>query len=407
MALSKVVKKPPSRTAPAAGRAGRATAVLGGVRRTTLLLVLAGVVLSFNLVAGTGSAEDRPASFSEIAQTDARAAAVELAGQARRLSEEISSGRSRQAPRSPGTAASASLADELNSQAEILGEQSALLTRTGSLRRGTPPSAVPVPDSGSGPGSEPAALYVQALAASARSSMDAALRADGGTARLLASTGAAQQALALRAAQAAGLDAPTLWEPAAAAGGSNSCSDGQAGPSSPSSSSGVASSGVASSGSNESPEAGPEDQPDAARALQGAIDAEYGAAFAHEVAMARTSSAATRTALGEAREDHLAAGARGVLLLPELCLPALTPAPAYSLPASFSDDPAGDLADLEASLPAVYADLAGLGTGSVRAWAVDRLAELSMELYLEDASVPASTGLDAEPEGLPRAAGTA
>ena len=123
--------------------------------------------------------------------------------------------------------------------------------------------------------------------------------------------------------------------------------------------------------------------------------------------MARTSSAATRTALGETREDHLAAGARGVLLLPELCLPALTPAPAYSLPASFSDDPAGDLADLEAALPAVYADLAGLGTGSVRAWAVDRLAELSTELYLEDASVPASPGLDAEPEGLPRAAGTA
>ncbi|MCC3266423.1 DUF4439 domain-containing protein [Arthrobacter gengyunqii] len=409
MALSKVVKKPPSRTAPAAGRAGRATAVLGGVRRTTSLLVLAGVVLSFNLVAGNGSAEDRPASFSEIAQTDARAAAVELAGQARRLSEEISSGRSRQALRSPGTAASASLADELNSQAEILGEQSALLTRTGSLRRGTPPSAAPVPDSSSGPGSEPAALYVQALAASARSSMDAALRADGGTARLLASTGAAQQTLALRAAQAAGLDAPTLWEPAAAAGGSNGCSDGQAGPSSPSSgaaSSGAAHAGVASE-SNASPAAGPEDRPDAAGALQGAIDAEYGAAYAHEVAMARTSSAATRTALGETREDHLAAGARGVLLLPELCLPALTPAPAYSLPASFSDDPAGDLADLEAALPAVYADLAGLGTGSVRAWAVDRLAELSMELYLEDASVPASPGLDAEPEGLPRAAGTA
>ncbi|MBO0908317.1 DUF4439 domain-containing protein [Arthrobacter sunyaminii] len=404
MASSKVVNKPPSRTAPAAGRAGRATAVLGGVRRTTVLLVLAAVVLSFNMVAGNGTSEDRPASFSEVAQTDARATAMELARQARELSD-FSSEDSPEAGLSRREAKA--LADEFSGQADVLAEQSVLLTRTGSLRRGSPPPAVSAAGSVSGADAHPAAAYVQALAASARSSLDAAMRADGGTARLLASTGAAQQVLALRAAEAAGLYAPEEWEPASVVGASSKCTDATTG--SDAAGRGSVStppSGVASPGAKESPEAAREDQPDAAGALQSAVDTEYGAAYAYEVAMARTSDADSRATLATVREDHLAAGEQGVELLPELCLPALTPAPAYSLPASFGDDPAEALADLEASLPAVYADLAGLGTGSLRGWAIDRLADLSTDLYMEGDSVPASPGLDAGPEGLPRAAGT-
>ena len=65
------------------------------------------------------------------------------------------------------------------------------------------------------------------------------------------------------------------------------------------------------------------------------------------------------------------------------------------------------LADLEAATPGVYADLSALGEGTVRAWAVERLAELSLDLYTETRRVPASPGLEAQPAGLPWIAGTA
>lgn len=389
MASSDVVKKPPSRRTPAAGRAGRAMAVLGGVRRTTVLLVLAAVVLSLGMVAGNGSGEDRTASFSEIAQTDARAAAIELSRQAASLAE---------AERSKPLTA------ELLRQAEVLTEQAELLTRTGSYRRGIPP--FPVASSEAAPASEAtpsgavpsgapaseaaAAEYVRLLAVSARSSLDGAMRADAGTARMLASTGAAQQVLALRAAEAAGLDAPEPWAPVSPAGGSSSCSAEQ----------------TPAAAAESGPTGDPADAASDAAALQAAVDAEYGAAYAYEVGMARTSGTAARTELDARREDHLAAGAEAVLLLPEVCMPALTRAPAYSLPASFDADPAAALEDLEAAMPAVYADLAALGSGAVRAWAAERLAELSAGLYADEDSVPAAPGLDLEAAALPHVPGT-
>lgn len=395
MASSVVVKKPPSRRTPAAGRAGRAMAALGAVRRTTLLLVLAAVVLSLGMVAGNGSGEDRPASFSEIAQTDAQAGAVELARQAGDLA---------------GSGSTGPLNVELARQAKVLEEQSVLLVRAGSFRRGVPPfaldssgaepavdtSGTDAPESGS---TAAAARYVRSLAASARASLDAAMRADAGTARVLAATGAAQQVLALRAAAVAGLDAPADWQPVAPAAAGNRCTaEGTASPAA----SGNAASGETASGS-ESPAGA---LPDAAAALQGAVDAEYGAAYAYEVAMARISGAAAREALGDIRDEHLAAGTDGVQLLPEVCLPALTRVPAYALPSSFEEDPAEALHELEASLPAVYADAAALGSGSVRAWAAERLVELTTGLYGQTRSVPAAPGVGTESAGLPPAART-
>jgi hypothetical protein len=409
MASSDVVKKPPSRRTPAAGRAGRAMAVLGGVRRTTVLLVLAAVVLSLGMVAGNGSGEGRAASFSEIAQTDARASALELSRQAGELAE---------------AARSTTLTAELVRQAEVLNEQAAVLTRAGSFRRGVPPFSVAASgaassdaavsgavasDTGStdAADSDAAAGYVRLLTISARSSLDGAIRADAGTARLLASTGAAQQVLALRTAEAAGLDAPEPWKPVTPSSGSGRCASEGTGGASPFASAGVAPG--ASSGTEPetaSSETGQEAAPDAAAALQAAVDAEYGTAYAYEVGMARTSGTATRAELEGRREVHLAAGAEAVLLLPEVCLPALTRAPAYSLPPSFTADPESALEELEDSLPAVYADLAALGSGTVRAWAVERLAELSTALYADEGSVPAAPGLDLDAAGLPQVPGT-
>lgn len=402
MASSDVVKKPPNRAESAAGRAGLATTALGGVRRTTLLAVLAAVVLSFNFAAGTSPSKDRPAGFSEIARADARASAAELS----RLARELSGGPAESAaPRDAQTQdaqtlAAQTLAAEATTQAGILAEQSALLASPERLRDGTPVFTLPPPEAHAGAADE----YVSALADSARASLDAALRADGGTARLLASTGAAQQVLAVRAAGAAGLPAPETWTPAPAPGPA------------PDKDSDPASDGSCRGEPDGSDPAEAQSGPDAAGALQGAVDAEYGAAYAYEVAMARAPDAAGRASLREARNGHVAAGALAVQLLPQLCLPALTPVPAYSLPPSFALDPAAALAALEGSLPGVYADLAALSSGSVRALAAERLVQVSADLYADTTAadvfaesgsgvsavpVPAAPGLDAEPAGLP------
>lgn len=398
MASSDVVKKPPNRAESAAGRAGRATTVPGRVRRTTLLAVLAAVVLSFNLAVGSGAAEDRPATFSETARADARASAAELSRLARKFSGDPAESAAPQDPRP--------LAAELILQAGILAEQSALLASPERLLDGTPAFTRPSPEAHAGAAEE----YVAALADSARASLDAAMRADGGTARLLASTGAAQQVLAVRAAGAAGLPAPETWTPAPALDPATAPAPAP-----------HKDSDAASDGSCRGKPAAPDpavgqDGPGAAGALQGTVDAEYGAAYAYEVAMARTPDAAERGSLREARTGHLAAGALAVQLLPQFCLPALTPVPAYSLPPSFTRDPAAALAALEGSLPGVYADLAALSSGSVRALAAERLVQVSADLYAatpaagvlaESGSgasavrVPAAPGLDTEPAGLP------
>ncbi|MFJ7748410.1 DUF4439 domain-containing protein [Arthrobacter sp. NPDC097144] len=408
MASSDVVKKPPNRAESAAGRAGRATTALGGVRRTTLLAVLAAVVLSFNLAAGTTPSEDRPASFSEIARADARASAAGLSRLAREFSgnpAESAAPRDTQTQVTQAQAAQTqvaqTLAAEITAQAGILAEQSALLASPERLPEGIPAFTLPSPEAHAGAAEE----YVAALSDSARASLDAAMRADDGTARLLASTGAAQQVLAVRAAGAAGLPAPEAWTPPRAPQpGADRDSD-------------PASDGSCPGEQDVTVPAQAQGGPDAAGALQGAVDAEYGAAYAYEVAMARTPEPAGRSSLREARNGHLAAGALAVQLLPQLCLPALTPAPAYSLPSSFALDPASALAALEGSLPGVYADLAALGTGSVRALAAQRLVQVSADLYADTAAadifaesgsgvsafpVPAAPGLDAEPAALPR-----
>ena len=358
-------------------------AALGGVRRTTLLLVLAAVVLGFGLVIG-----DRPAAgFSETAQADARASAVELAEQAAALAG----------------SASGALSVELAHQAEVLAEQTTLLSSHGTdlLPAAVRTSGSAVQDARTAAGDGGTAAYVASLSASAAASLDAALRADPGTARLLASTGTAQAVLAQRAAGEAGLAAPAAWHPLAAGTTDPRCPDGAEADSTEADSAEVAGAEVAGA------EAADPAAPDAAAALQTAVDAEYGAAYAYEVAMARAAAAGTAAAFGERREVHLDAGADGVGLLPQVCRPALTPVPSYLLPESLRTDPRQALAELEAALPFVYADLTALGTGPVRAWAVERLVQVAADLYVGAASVPAAPGLEAEPEGLPWAMGSA
>ncbi|UWX98664.1 ferritin-like domain-containing protein [Arthrobacter zhaoxinii] len=228
------------------------------------------------------------------------------------------------------------------------------------------------------------------MTASADANLRAAWRADPGTARLLAAAGAAQQVWAARAGAQADPAAP-----------------GAAGAAGPGGSSAV----PADSGNDDAgPAAGrdapkcpdTEAAPDAAAALKAAIDAEFGAAYAYEVALAQDPpGAALREEWGKRIAEHQSRGTDAVGYLSDLCLPAVAPVAAYRLDAGFLRDPAAGLPALEQRFPAVYADLVALSEGSLRSWAIDRLAAVTGELYLQADAVPAAPGLDAVPDDLP------
>lgn len=347
------MEKPPNVLQRPAARPSRAAAAAGFFRRTLALGLLACVVASLGLTAGTGAEPERPRSFSEQALNEAFATSRVLAAQAESLAGSLD----------------AEPAAELRAAAETLNQQSLLLTSPGGAAAARQPAAAQV---------QP---YPRALLESARKNLAAAGRADYGTARLLAAAGTGQLLLAERTAQALGDPlgqlpdsgwTPVLEDQPRCSGGDRTVL---------------------------------QDRPGAAESLQAAINAEYGAAYGYEVAQAQAGSGFT--VLGQPpaqrRSAHLEAGGEGVRLLPDLCLPEVTPLPAWSLDPAFLADPVTSLQELEATIPGVYADLAGSSDGAVRSWAIDRLVEASRLVY-STAEVPPAPGLDAEPAHLPWAA---
>ncbi|MGW9405551.1 DUF4439 domain-containing protein [Arthrobacter sp. NPDC055585] len=351
------MEKPPNPPQPPAARPSRAAAAAGFLRRTLALGLLACVVASLGLTAGTQVEPERPKSFSEQALNEAFATSRVLAAEAESLAASL---------RGASAAAVQETADTLNQQALLLtspGGAAALQKAEGINGRSLP----------------------QALADSARKNLAAAGRADHGTARLLASTGTGQLLLALRTAPALGESPGQVpesgWTPVLNDAAQDRCGG---------------SGGSVADG-----------EPDAAASLQAVLDAEFGAAYAYEVAEAQYG--AGFTVLGqrpaERREAHLEAGGEGAGLLPALCLPEAAPVPAYSLAPEFLSDPLGSLSLLEENMPTLYADLAGSSDGAVRSWAIDRLVASSVLLYAGAADIPASPGLDADPAALPWTSG--
>ena len=347
------MEKPLNAPQPPAARPSRAAAAAGVLRRTFALGLLACVIASLGLTAGTQAEPERPRSFSEQALNEAFATSRVLAAEAESLAASLPD---------PAAAAVQQAADTLTSQSLLL----------------TSPGGAAALQNAEDLGGE---SLPQALAASARTSLAAAGRADHGTARLLASTGTSQLLLSLRTAQALGEDPVEVpesgWTPVLDGAATDKCSG--------------------SSGS------GPAEGPEAAESLQAVLDAEFGAAYAYEVAQAQFGSGFT--VLGQApsarREAHLEAGGEGTDLLPALCLPELTPVPAYFLAPEFLSDPLGSLQLLEDGMPTLYANLAGSSDGAVRSWAIDRLVASSVLLYSGAAQIPVSPGLEAEPAALP------
>jgi len=323
--------------------------------------LLACVIASLGLTAGTQAEPERPRTFSEQALNEAFATSRLLAADAESLAASLQ-----------GSAATA-----VQQAADTLARQSLLLTSPGGA------AALQNADDISG------RSLPQALADSARTNLSAAGRADYGTARLLASAGTGQLLLSLRTAQALGEEPAEVpesgWTPVLEDAVPGKCS------------------GSGQSGTDEWPDEGP----DGAAALGAVLDAEFGAAYAYEVAQAQFGGGFT--VLGqtpsERRAAHLEAGGEGTELLPALCLPELTPVPAYSLAPEFMTDPLGSLQLLEDGMPTLYANLAGSSDGAVRSWAIDRLVASSVLLYAGAGQIPASPGLDAEPAALPWTSG--
>ncbi len=350
------MEKPLNAPQPPAARPSRAAAAAGFLRRTLALGLLACVVASLGLTAGTQAEPERPKTFSEQALNEAFATSRLLAAEAESQAASL---------QGPAAAAVKETADSLNRQALLLTSPGG----TAALQAAEETSGRSLP---------------QALAESARKNLAAAGRADHGTARLLASTGTGQLLLALRTAPALGekpAEVPESgWTPVLDAAPDRCSGSGQS---------------------------GPEEGPDAAASLQAVLDAEFGAAYAYEVAQAQFGAGFTVVGQrpAERREAHLEAGGEGTELLPALCLPDLTPVPAYSLAPEFMADPLGSLSLLEEGMPTLYANLAGSSDGALRSWAIDRLVASSVLLYAGAAEVPASPGLDAEPAALPWTSG--
>ena len=364
MTSSSVVNTRLSPQMPPAMRPSRAAAAAGVLRRTLALGVLACVVASFGLTLGARAEADRPRTFSEKALNEAFATVRILAAEADALA-------------AAGTGASTG---EMQLQAMTLKEQALLLTSPGGAAAHE--AALQAPGSAQG-------SYPVAVETAARANLEAAGRADYGTARLLASVGTAQLLLAERAGEVLGVPVETAgesqWTPVLDDDAAARCTtDGDA-----------------------SARTELRDRPGAAESLQSTLDAEYGAVYAYEVAQAQSSGRETvlGSALPERRTAHLEAGRDGVELLPALCLPEVSPVPAYSLSAGFFADPVQSLDGMEAAFPGVYADLVGSTDGAVRSWAINRLVETSRQLYTESNAVPASPGLEAEPAALPWADG--
>ncbi|MDN3905120.1 DUF4439 domain-containing protein [Arthrobacter sp. YD2] len=395
------MKKPAERPVNQPGHTrtrSRAGAVLG---RAVLFIALTAVILSFGMVAGTPGARDAPRTFSETALTEARASARSLAAEARVLAE----------------GASGRTAAELEGQMNVLQEQAALLAGPGRDTGSGHRSSTEEPLFPSGAASEPAAgrqavdspdaetqaaeRYLRQLAASARTSLHSAWRADAGTARLLASTGAAQQVLAERTADLYALDVPEAGPDAGLTGTS-------AAPAGAGTAASKALNGSDSSGKDCPDQAGsgtvavaPE-KVDAAAALNAVIDAELGTAYAYEVALAQDPQAGEYGAeWRRLAQAHEAGGTAAVPFLADVCLPVVAPVAAYRLDGDFLQDPAGSLPLLEERLPSVYADLVALSEGALRGWAISRLGTVSTDLYRDAEAVPAAPGLAAVPDDLP------
>ena len=240
-----------------------------------------------------------------------------------------------------------------------------------------------------------AAGFVQAMAGSGTARVRDAETADGGVARLLAGTGAAQLLAAGRLATALGVPAP---EPAA---NSEMTSSGPATTVPCPAPSGQA------SGPATAPVGGGAGLPaDTRHALASAVSAEQQAVYGYQAALPRLAPAQAGPASEFlARHKELAAAAEERLRL--ACGTPVPQQPGYVLDPGFLAAPAVNLGRLEAAAATSYGDLVAVSQGQDRAWAVSALqaaADRAVRWGVDPGPVP---GLALDVSQLPALPGDA
>lgn len=347
-----------------------------------------GLLLAFTLVVALGLNLDGPPadgppplSFTEEAQLGAESRAANLAAAATALSVAVSSGgASSEGAESELSGTYATTAGILQEQAEALWHPK---LSSPAVTSAPPTAGSPGPtgtaESTAAPAPTPTpAGFVADLFSSAQQNLDAAVTAEPGIARLLASIGTGQRRQALALADLQGLKAPAPGQlPTVAAGPSPTCA--AATPRS-------GTSGGSTPRTETSPGADPE-----ADLLGEAVAAEHRSAYAYEVAAARGSDPST---LVEFAGQHASAAAAGETLLRTITCPQPnTQAPAFALDAAFFDDPEATLATLNSELMTMYADLVGLTEGPARLWAVQRFSDLADHQHLTTDAAEAFPGI--------------
>ena len=359
-------------------------------RRTLRTVAL---LLAFTLVVALGLNLDGPPadgppplSFTEEAQLGAESRAADLAAAATALSVAVSSGGAASDGASSGGAES-ELSGTYAETAGILQEQADALwhpvlsdppvTSAPTAAGLSEPTVAAESTAAPTPAPTPAG-FVADLFSSAQQNLNAAVTAEPGIARLLASVGASQRRQALALADLQGLKSPPPGPlPSVAAGPSPTCP-------APIPRNGTAGGSTPRAGTS------PEDHPEA-DLLGEAVAAEHRSAYAYEVAAARGAEPST---LVEFAAEHASAAWAGETLLRTITCPQPGPqAPAFALDAAFFDDPEATLAALNTELMTMYVDMVGLTDGPARRWAVQRFSDLAHHQHLATDAVEAFPGI--------------
>jgi hypothetical protein len=349
--------------------------------------------------------EERQPTFSESALNMAYADALTLAGMAA-LGEP--------------TAPSGVTAELLLSQARALQAPGAEAAANPRAAADSSPAADDAPTVPASPPPTPGEL-VSALAASAARRLNDAVLSDGGTARLLAAVGTAQQLEASRLAAAWGLPAPgvpaisppsTATTPAVPVpalpltGSAPEASDDTGrsaaetancltGPTAPAAGTG------SDPGLSDMQRAPAESPANLAMALSATVRAEQEAVYVYQVALSRLQPSATGVA-GSHLKAHQDALRRAEGYSREYCSAIPPREPGYRLPAAFASAPSAALGGLEEDVLAVYGDLIAVAPADARAWAVSGLLTTARQAAVWSDTRDPLPGIAVTPEELPQ-----
>ena len=229
-----------------------------------------------------------------------------------------------------------------------------------------------------------------ALSASGARRLRDAETADGGIARLLAGTGAAQLLAAKDIAVAAGVPAEATPSAEADEAVEAGKAEGSATPEeSTEPAAGCSTTEPASGGAS------------LASALTAAVEAEQEAVYGYQAALTRLDSASAAPASDLLKEHQNLAGE--ALIYSRIHCASVPPQqPGYTLPETFLDAPAAGLGRLEAGTLPVYGDVVALSEGATRSWAISALVAAARRTLHWGADPGAVPGVPVDESQLPQ-----